>query len=404
MIRLRPRDQETKVVRPPLPYSFFRNSLLFLIPSSELLFLLHFFLKNRKGDRTEKGQKEKKISIFWVCFSSSPAWMLGRDFCSKVTTMSLPLSTPPPLSTITGEAPYKRGDGVDLGDGVGDGNTDDLDIITPKIGMEFATQKDAYNFYNGYALKMGFGTRWSSTSRSRSDPNLVISRLIVCSKEGKRRVLKKPIVDEEVDHRREIRFDCKAMIKIYLTKSGRWRIGKFVPEHNNHELSTPSKTVKHRSHKKVHRQPVVKNLITQLHSEGISNASIARVVNSFEPDPQHLITPQQVHDHLRVERKNNLGKNCAKIVKHFMEKKAEDPTFYSSIELDDDYTLRSVFWADRRSQESYQKFSDVIIFDVTYRTNNFCLPFAPFTGINHHRQSSLFGCALLADETEQTFV
>ncbi|KAK8924010.1 Protein FAR1-RELATED SEQUENCE 5 [Platanthera zijinensis] len=31
------------------------------------------------------------------------------------------------------------------------------------------------------------------------------------------------------------------------------------------------------------------------------------------------------------------------------------------------------------------------------------MPFAPFTGVNHHKQSSLFGCALLADETEETF-
>ena len=32
------------------------------------------------------------------------------------------------------------------------------------------------------------------------------------------------------------------------------------------------------------------------------------------------------------------------------------------------------------------------------------MPFAPFTGLNHHCQSILFGCALLQDETEQTFV
>ncbi|WOH14465.1 hypothetical protein DCAR_0933984 [Daucus carota subsp. sativus] len=32
------------------------------------------------------------------------------------------------------------------------------------------------------------------------------------------------------------------------------------------------------------------------------------------------------------------------------------------------------------------------------------MPFAPFTGVNHHRQSTLFGCALLSDEREETFV
>ncbi|XP_020243246.1 protein FAR1-RELATED SEQUENCE 5-like [Asparagus officinalis] len=37
-------------------------------------------------------------------------------------------------------------------------------------------------------------------------------------------------------------------------------------------------------------------------------------------------------------------------------------------------------------------------------TNKFSLPFAPFTGVNQHRQSTLLGCALLADEQEDTFV
>ena len=32
------------------------------------------------------------------------------------------------------------------------------------------------------------------------------------------------------------------------------------------------------------------------------------------------------------------------------------------------------------------------------------MSFAPFTGLSHHCQSILFGCALLQDETEQTFV
>ncbi|GKV49141.1 hypothetical protein SLEP1_g55907 [Rubroshorea leprosula] len=52
----------------------------------------------------------------------------------------------------------------------------------------------------------------------------------------------------------------------------------------------------------------------------------------------------------------------------------------------------------------YQNFGDVVGFDVTYRTNTFLLPFAPFIGVNHHGQSTLFGCALLSDEQEDNFV
>ena len=42
------------------------------------------------------------------------------------------------------------------------------------------------------------------------------------------------------------------------------------------------------------------------------------------------------------------------------------------------------------------------MFDVTYMTNKFKMPFAPFIGVNHHAQFILFGGALLENEKEET--
>ena len=60
--------------------------------------------------------------------------------------------------------------------------------------------------------------------------------------------------------------------------------------------------------------------------------------------------------------------------------------------------------ADGRVISSYLSFFDVIVFDTTYKTNHLNLPFAPFTGVNHHRQSILFSCVLLADEQKNSLV
>ena len=62
------------------------------------------------------------------------------------------------------------------------------------------------------------------------------------------------------------------------------------------------------------------------------------------------------------------------------------------------------FWVDAQLRMAYQYFGDVVTFDTTYKTNKYDMPFAPFMGLNHRCQSILFGCALLQDETEQTFV
>lgn len=74
------------------------------------------------------------------------------------------------------------------------------------------------------------------------------------------------------------------------------------------------------------------------------------------------------------------------------------------MEVDEGNQVRSVFWADNRSRVAYMQFGDVLMFDVTCNTNSFKMSFAPFTNVKHYKQSILFQCALLIDETTSTFI
>ncbi|XP_020270767.1 protein FAR1-RELATED SEQUENCE 7-like [Asparagus officinalis] len=201
----------------------------------------------------------------------------------------------------------------------------------PYEGKEFATLEEAYNYYNSYAKKMGFGIRKETADKSRKTRE-IISQVFVCNKAGRKRLSDKRDCGKLVNRRPDTRVDCKGIID------------------------------------------------------------------------EEYITAQQCIDHIRTIRKNNIGNECISIIKNFQDRKEIDPEFYFSIELDQSGTIRSVFWTDGRSRSSYLSFGDVVVFDVTYKTNHLSLPFAPFTGVNHHRQSILFGCALLADEQEDTFI
>ncbi|XP_020245169.1 protein FAR1-RELATED SEQUENCE 5-like [Asparagus officinalis] len=194
-------------------------------------------------------------------------------------------------------------------------------------------------------------------------------------------------------------------MKIKLTSSKTWIVTKFEAEHPTHLLSSPDKVFNHYSHRQSHRSKTCKRIIENLSEEGMAPSTIARVYNVVSKSiDEEYITAQQCIDHIRTRRKNNIDNECISIIKNFQDRKEIDPEFYFSIELDQTGTLRSVFWADGRSISSYLSFGDVVVFDVTYKTNHLSLPFAPFTGVNHHRQSILFGCALLADEQEDTFI
>ncbi|XP_058202788.1 protein FAR-RED IMPAIRED RESPONSE 1-like [Rhododendron vialii] len=68
--------------------------------------------------------------------------------------------------------------------------------------------------------------------------------------------------------------------------------------------------------------------------------------------------------------------------------------------------LAQDLYNDKRDRKnmSYQYFGDVVVFDTTYYTNKYYLIFAPILGVNHHRQTTLLGCAFLSDEKTDSFV
>ena len=91
------------------------------------------------------------------------------------------------------------------------------------------------------------------------------------------------------------------------------------------------------------------------------------------------------------------------VLEYFQKKKEDNASFFYSMQLDEDDMITNIFWADDRSISDYNLFGDVVCFDTTYKTNEFDKPFAPFVGVNHHKQTILFGAALLYDETTESF-
>ncbi|KAI6683852.1 hypothetical protein NL676_029765, partial [Syzygium grande] len=47
---------------------------------------------------------------------------------------------------------------------------------------------------------------------------------------------------------------------------------------------------------------------------------------------------------------------------------------------------------------------DAIMFYTSHKQNNYVVPFATFVGVNHHKQPVLLGCALVSDESKESFI
>ncbi|GAV73042.1 LOW QUALITY PROTEIN: FAR1 domain-containing protein, partial [Cephalotus follicularis] len=229
----------------------------------------------------------------------------------------------------------------------------------PYLNQEFDNLDDVHNFYNCCALHKGFGIRRSSSK--------LIWKKFVCDKACWRAKNKEKADGSEVVNRcSETRDGCMASLNVRWKKHRKWVVTRFEEEHN-HILDTPRRPKKHHSHNVSHKNSAAKDLMEQLQSCGIGPSTIAKTIHGNITE----ITTEQVIHHLRKHRMNNVGREGYFVAMHFMEQMRLNPNFYFATEYDSDGTLRSMFWADARSREEYFVFVDVIVFDVTYKTNKF---------------------------------
>ncbi|XP_020151313.1 protein FAR1-RELATED SEQUENCE 5-like [Aegilops tauschii subsp. strangulata] len=85
-------------------------------------------------------------------------------------------------------------------------------------------------------------------------------------------------------------------------------------------------------------------------------------------------------------------------------RKDRDPDFFFEHTVDAEGRLQNLFWCDSQSRRDYLDYGDVVVFDNTYKMNRYGMPFIPFVGLNNHRCTTVFACAIVSDETEATYV
>lgn len=103
-------------------------------------------------------------------------------------------------------------------------------------------------------------------------------------------------------------------------------------------------------------------------------------------------------------RQRNLGGGGQHVLDYLKRMQAENPSFFYAVQGDNEHSSGNIFWADSASRMNYNYFGDTVRLDTSYRANHYKVPFATFSGLNHHGQPILFGCALLLNESGSTFV
>ncbi|PIN12418.1 hypothetical protein CDL12_14969 [Handroanthus impetiginosus] len=254
-----------------------------------------------------------------------------------------------------------------------------LEEKIPKIGMEFDSEKAAYKFYNEYAREAGFSIRKHTVHKDITGK--IIDRSFCCACQGHRQKDKRDVNIKS--HRPETRKGCPAMMSINGRYIGKYKVVNFVAKHTGHNLVSPSKT----------------HLLRSLRNINVAQTSQADDIDSSGIAPKAgfaLMAKQRT-----VEMK--IG-DTGGVLEYLQQRQLDDPNFFYAIQIDEDDLIANILWVDAQMMADYAHFGDVVCFDTTYRKNKEGRPFALFDGVNHHKQTIVFGAALIYDETTSTFI
>ncbi|KAF5475279.1 hypothetical protein F2P56_007102 [Juglans regia] len=281
-------------------------------------------------------------------------------------------------------------------EGMNEVSDDNNRVEPPNVGMHFATDKEVLDYYKRYAKQEGFGVIIRRTKRDLDGSAKYVT--IGCARGGKYY----PSHSNFSKPRPTTKTDCKAKINARFV-NGVWVLTSVDLVHN-HSTVSPQKSRFFRSHK--HLDEYSQRMLDLNDRAGIRmNKNFQALVTDAGGFENLAFQEKDCRNFINKARYLRMSKGGGEALNgYFKRMRKMNDDFVSVMDVDDEFRVRNVFWADARSRAAYEYFGDVITFDTTYLTNRYGMPFAPFIGVNHHGQSILLGAGLISSEDTNTFV
>ncbi|KAL6840787.1 hypothetical protein ACP4OV_029313 [Aristida adscensionis] len=253
-------------------------------------------------------------------------------------------------------------------------------VTDPYIGMEFESLEAAKTFYYSYASRVGFEARVRQ-SRKSQDESLKMLKL-VCSRHRYHSGRENTGEDTKKVHALDpLRDGCDALFEIIRKDKDVWVVSKLILDHT-HELN-----------------PAPASSVRCVRSQG----EVLVIAKNFA-DTRNLLLSGQDSQNPREIWDNDLGPEDAQsLFEYFKKTQVEDPAFFYAVQHNKNGHIANVFWADATARMAYYHFGDAVRFETAYLKNKENIPIVIFSGVNHHVQPVVFGCALLVEESEASF-
>lgn len=266
-------------------------------------------------------------------------------------------------------------------------NLVDYSVVTP----EFENEDDAYEFYSILAGKLGFNVRRASMTVNAE--NVITRRMFVCSKEGFRE--KKRGANRVKKPRPETRTGCPACMVIRLASNGKYNVTEFVTLHNHGLGAAANSDLVMEPLATGSYQDYGVDLVDKSPDDSVGKENIIK----DHTTSNYLDARSWKRYKCKVPHYGDVGAT----LEYLQKMQHDNPSFFYAIKSDEDGNLTNFLWADSKSIMDFAHFGDAVCLDSGYALQGYGRPVALFTGLNHHKQTVIFGTALLYDENFEAF-
>ena len=276
------------------------------------------------------------------------------------------------------------------------------------IGQHFTSWESAIDHVTTWCNLQGFTPRLDRSERSESMPKGEYRKLaIVCKHSGK--LAKKPLAELSSNNMKakiskSIRLGCKAHVN--LSRPEKNNVNRYVyvttiVNEHCHELN--SQLLSYQKEIELTEEMVedIKFLTTQVH------LSITQQRIYLEKKyPERKILSNILRSEIQKYRPSakDLSNDASKLYEHLIKLKEDDNRWQVFVDFDEAKALRRLLWMSPNQIELWIKYHDIIINDITCKTNRYDMALSLFAAIDNHNHSRLVCQALVDDETAETHI
>ncbi|XP_025631229.1 protein FAR1-RELATED SEQUENCE 5-like [Arachis hypogaea] len=305
----------------------------------------------------------------------------GEDADDGMSGKTLPVEKAEVMDSSAADADIDAEAAVRIVDGIGYFGAIEFSTLTAKdvLTTEFTSLQGAYDYYNEYDRIKGISVRRSKVGHrtKQGAEGEIIWQIFVCSREGERDGKHMQREDRKMDPQPITRCGCEARIKVHVDDAiRRWFVEQLCDNHNHPMLDARFKGLS-RSHRAVKEGDL--HQINSMRKSGLRVPTIFRAFanqsGGFETVGFEI---KDIYNAIEKQRRKYslaVGKR-----------------------------LENLFWCDGTSCYDYSVFGDVLGFDATYGHNKYKCPLVIFSGVDHHIRTVVFGCAILSNESEGSYV